>query len=209
MDRNLSKHPEKNKIPYSPEISDKDIIEAMKDISGYLDITTGDFKELYRRTYRHAVQRIAQSIRAIDIMTEEVVAVKRETPLKEVAKLMAEQGVSGVPVIEEDRKVTGVITEKDFLSRMEGGSSGSFMWVIAKCLKGKACVAIPIRAKKAEEIMTSPALTVREDATLRDIADLFNENKINRVPVVDDNCFLTGIVSRGDIIKVPLLRGMS
>jgi CBS domain-containing protein len=205
----LSKHPEKKKIPYDPEISDKDILEAMKDIPGYLDITTGDFKELYRLTYRHAVQRIAQSIKAIDIMTKEVVAVKRETPLKEVAKLMAEQGISGLPVIEEDRKVAGVITEKNFLSRMGGASSGSFMWVIAKCLKGKACVAIPIRAKKAEEIMTFPVFTVREDATLRDIIDLFNKKKINRVPVVDDNGLLTGIVSRGDIIEVPLLRGMS
>jgi CBS-domain-containing membrane protein len=181
----------------------------MKDIPGYLDITTGDFKELYRLTYIHALQRISQSIKAAAIMTEEVVAVKRETPLKEVAKLMSEQGVSGVPVIEEDRKVAGVISEKDFLSRMGGKSGKTFMGVIAKCLKGKACVAIPIRAKKAEDIMTSPAVTVKESSTLRDIADLFEGREINRVPVIDDKGCLTGIVSRGDIIKIPLLRGMS
>lgn len=208
-DRKLSKNPKKKKISYDLEISDRDIHDAMKDIPGYLDITTGDFKELYRLTYRHAVQRIARSIKAADIMTEEVVSVKRETPLKEVARLMAEQGISGVPVIEEDGKVAGVISEKDFLSRMGGKSSGSFMGVIAKCLKGKACVAIPIHAKKAEEIMTSPALTVKEAATLQDIADLFNQRKVNRVPVVDDRGHLIGIVSRGDIMEVPLLRGMS
>jgi CBS domain-containing protein len=191
------------------EISDRDIYEAMKDIPGYLDITTGDFKELYRLTYRHAVKRIAESIKAADIMTKEVAAVKRETPLKEVAKLMAEQGVSGVPVIEEDRKVAGVISEKDFLSRMGGKSGKTFMGVVAKCLKGKACVAIPIRAKKAEDIMTSPAVTVKESSTLRDITDLFKEREINRVPVIDDKGCLTGIVSRGDIIEIPLLRGMS
>ncbi len=142
-------------------------------------------------------------------MTEEVVAVKRETPLKEVAKLMSEQGVSGVPVIEADRKVAGVISEKDFLSRMGGKSGKTFMGVIAKCLKGKACVAIPIRAKKAEDIMTSPAVIVKESSTLGDITDLFKEREINRVPVINDKGFLTGIVSRGDIIKIPLLRGMS
>ncbi len=191
------------------EISDRDIYEAMKDIPGYLDITTGDFKELYRLAYRQALKRIAESIKAADIMTEEVVAVKRETPLKEVAKLMAEQGVSGVPVIEEDRKVAGVISEKDFLSRMGGKGGKTLMGVIAKCLKGKACVAIPIRAKKAEDIMTSPAVTVKESSTLRDITDLFKEREINRVPVIDDKGCLTGIVSRGDIIKIPLLRGMS
>ncbi len=57
--------------------------------------------------------------------------------------------------------------------------------------------------------MTSPAITVKEDSTLRDIIDLFKEKKINRVPVVDGTGCLIGIVSRGDIIEVPLLRGIS
>ena len=205
----MSRHQEKKKISSDLEISDKDIYEAMKDIPGYLDITPGDFKELYRLTYRHTLERIAQSIKAADIMTAEVVSVKREMPIKEVAKLMAEQGVSGVPVIDEDRKVAGVISEKDFLSRMGGKSGKTFMGVVAKCLKGKACVAIPIRAKKAEDIMTSPAVTVNEDTTLRDIADLFKERKINRVPVVDRKGCLIGIVSREDIIEAPLSGGLS
>lgn len=203
----MSKHPEKKKFPVDLEISDKDIYEAMKDIPGYLDITTGDFKELYRLTYRHTLKRISQSVKARDIMTAEVVAVKRETPIKEVAKLMAEQGVSGVPVIEENRKVAGVISEKDFLYRMGGKSARSFMGVVAKCLKGKGCVAIPIRAKGAEDIMTSPAVTVNEETTLLDITTIFKERKINRVPVVDRNGCLVGIVSREDIIEAPLFRG--
>ena len=57
--------------------------------------------------------------------------------------------------------------------------------------------------------MTSPAVTVKESSTLRDITDLFKEREINRVPVIDDKGCLTGIVSRGDIIEIPLLRGMS
>jgi len=205
----LRRHFEKRGVSYDLEISDEDIYEAMKNIPGYLDITTGDFKELYRLAYNQAVKRIVQSIKATDIMTEEAVFVKRETPLKEVAKLMTEQGVSGVPVIEEDKKVAGVISEKDFLSRMGGKSAKTFMGVVAKCLKGKACVAIPIRAKKAGDIMTSPAVTVNGDATLRDIADLFKERKINRVPVVDGKACLIGIVSREDILGAPLLSGMS
>ncbi len=192
-------------MSFDLEISDKDVFDAMKEIPGYLDITTGDFKELYRLAYRHTLQRISESIKAYDIMTTEVLSVKRETPLKDVAKLMAEQGVSGVPVIEEDRKVAGVISEKDFLSRMGAANTKTFMGVVAKCLKGKACVAIPVRAKKAEEIMTAPAVTVFEESTLREITDLIKERKINRVPVVDGNGHLIGIVSRGDILEAPLL----
>ncbi len=200
----MSKHPDKEKFSYNMEISDKDINEAMKDIPGYLDITTGDFKELYRLTYRHALKRIEESIKAGDIMTSEVVSVQRETPLTEVAKLMAEQGVSGVPVIEDDRKVAGVISEKDFLSRMGAGNTKTFMGIVSKCLKGKGCVALSIRAKKAEDIMISPAITVSEDTTLLDITNILKERKINRVPVVDREGCLIGIVSRDDIVEAQL-----
>lgn len=204
----MSKHPDKKKFFYNMEISDRDVYEAMKDIPGYLDITTGDFKELYRLTYRHTLKRIVESIKAGDIMTREVVSVKRETPLREVARLMADQGVSGVPVIEDDGKVAGVISEKDFLSRMGARNTKTFMGIVSKCLKGKGCVALSIRAKKAEDIMVSPAITVSKDTTLLDITNILKERKINRVPVVDREGFLTGIISREDIVEAPLSGGL-
>ena len=198
----------KNKSSLNPEISDKDIYEAMKDIPGYLDITLGDFKELYRMAFRHSMKRISKSIKAGDIMTTEVISVKRETPLREVAKLMADQGVSGVPVIEDDKTVAGVISEKDFLSHMGAKNAKTFMGVVSKCLKGKGCVALSIRAKNAEDIMTAPSISVNEDTTLLEITNIFTEKKINRVPVVDLNNHLIGIVSREDIVEAPLLRGL-
>ena len=203
-----NKNIEKNKSSLNPEISDKDIYEAMKDIPGYLDITLGDFKELYRMAFRHSMKRISKSIKAGDIMTTEVISVKRETPLREVAKLMADQGVSGVPVIEDDKTVAGVISEKDFLSHMGAKNAKTFMGVVSKCLKGKGCVALSIRAKNAEDIMTAPSISVNEDTTLLEITNIFTEKKINRVPVVDLNNHLIGIVSREDIVEAPLLRGL-
>jgi CBS-domain-containing membrane protein len=196
----------KKDISFDLKISDEDIYAAMKEIPGYLDITSGDFKELYRIAYSNALKRITQSIRAGDIMTREVVAAERETPLKEVAKKMSEKGVSGVPVIEKDKKVAGVISEKDFLSRMGAKDTKTFMGVVAECLKGKGCVAIEIRAKKAEDIMTSPPIIVTEDTTLQDISNIFKEKKINRVPVVDRNSYLVGIVSREDIVEASILK---
>lgn len=204
----MSDRPDKKHLPPDMEVSDRDIYEAMKDIPGYLDITAADFRELYRVAYRHALERLSRSIRARDIMTGKPVSVKRETPLRDVAKLMAERGVAGVPVTEDDGRVAGVISEKDFLSRMGGGDTQSFMAIVAQCLKGKGCVALPIRAKKAEDIMTTPAVTVNEDATVLDIAALFKKKNINRVPVVDREGRLTGIVSRADIVGAPLISGL-
>jgi CBS domain-containing protein len=191
------------------DISDEDIYKAMKDISGYLDITPEDFKNVYRHAYRHAFERIVRSVKAGDVMTRKVVSVKRETSLEEVAEIMAEKDVSGVPVIEEDGKVAGVISEKDFLLNMGAKNTKTFMGVVAECLKAKGCIAVDIRAKKAEDIMTSPPITVTEDTTLLDVANILKEKKINRVPVVDQNSYLIGIVSRGDIVEAPLIKGKS
>lgn len=197
----MSKNPKEKEIstPLRIDISDEDIYSAMKDISGYLDITPEDFKEVYLHAYRHAIERIARSAKSIDIMTRKVYSVKRETPLKEVAEIMARNGISGVPVIKQDGSVVGVISEKDFLSRMGVGDT-TFMGLVAECLKGDGCVAISIREQKAEDIMTSPAITVREDTTVLEIAGIFTEKQINRVPVIDQKDHLVGIVSRADIV---------
>ena len=200
-----------NGVANSPplEISDKDIYEAMKEIPGYLDITLGDFKELYELVYRHTLERISQSVKANDIMTREVVTVKQETPIKEAATIMAAQEVSGVPVIDKDSNVVGILSEKDFLSRMGGGGTKTFMDVVAQCLEGKGCAALAIRAKKVEDIMTSPVVTVNENTSSLEIAGLLKEKGINRFPVIDQRGCLVGIISRGDIVNTPLVKGIS
>jgi len=194
----------KNSFPFTIEMSDDDIYEAMKDIQGYLDITPADLKTIYTFAYRHALERIAGSVKARDIMTTQVFSVKRETPLTEVAELMARENISGLPVVDEDGKPAGIISEKDFLAHMGSGDKSHFMSVVAECLKGKGCVAISIRSQKAEDIMTSPAVTVAEDTPAIEIAYIFTKKNINRVPVIDDKGKLTGIVSRADIVRASL-----
>jgi CBS domain-containing membrane protein len=194
-------------LSFSIEISDDDIYEAMKDIQGYLDITPADLKELYKFAYRHALERITNSVRALNIMTKQVFSVKRAMPVREVAELMAEKLVSGIPVMEEDGTVAGIISEKDFLASMGSGDKTHFMSVVAECLKGKGCAAFPVRLQKAEDIMTSPAIIVREDATAVEISNIFTEKNINRVPVIDSEGKMIGIVSRADIVRASLMAG--
>ena len=117
---------------------------------------------------------------------------------------MARSGISGLPVIGRDDQVAGIISEKDFLSRMGTGKGTTFMGVVAECLKGKGCVAVSVRPQKAKDIMSSPAITVNEESTAGEIARLFTEKGINRVPVVDGKGRLTGIVSRADIVRASL-----
>ena len=183
------------------DMSDEDILDAMKSIPGYLDITPGDFKEIFRYAYRHAIERIAKSLVAKDVITEKLISVTPDTSLKETSARMAAHGISGVPVIDERNSVVGVISEKDFLFHMGEKKTRSTMEVITQCLSSKGCVAVSMHTGFAKDIMTSPALTVFDDTPVFEIASIFAEKNINRVPVLDQNGHLVGIVARADIFR--------
>lgn len=183
------------------DMSDDDILKAMRKISGYLDITPGDFKEIYRFAYRHAVERLRHSIKARDIMTRDVIAVKKDAPLAEVAEILNRHVISGVPVIDQDHRVVGVISEKDFLFHMGAKDQRTFMGVVAHCLKSNGYLAISVHKQLAEDIMISPAITVTEHITVAEIANTLTQNNINRLPVTDPDRKLIGIVTRTDIVR--------
>ena len=195
------KLPHKENFSGNPiDISDDDILDAMKKMEGYVDITTGDFKEVYRFAYQHAMDRLMNFTKAKKIMTENVVFVKRDTSLLEIAEIMASHEISGVPVVDEENKVIGVISEKDFLFSMGAKSSMEF---IARFLKNKGNIPVPILGQKAANIMTSPALTVNEDISISEITNIFTAKNINRVPVINSEGKLVGIISRADALQSP------
>lgn len=185
-------------------LTDADIYEAMKSISGYIDITPGDFKELYCIAYRHAMERFARSVSARDIMATKVVSVQPENPLADVVEVMSEHGVSGVPVLDSEGKVLGVISEKDILFQFLGEKTGNFMAALQRCLHAGGCMAVPVRKLKAGEVMTSPAVTVSEDAFLGEIVELLTQKGINRLPVTDPDGRLAGIIARSDIVNATM-----
>jgi CBS domain-containing membrane protein len=182
------------------DVTEDDIMEAMQDIGGYLDITSADAKEIYRHAYRHAITRLNYSLKAKDIMTPDVASVKRGTPLVEVASLMAQKAVSGVPVCDDEGKVAGVISEKDFFRHMGAKDATNLMSVISAFLKGENVDTL-LKSQTAQDIMSTPAITVEEDTPMATIAGIIYRKRINRVPVTDKRGRLTGIVTRSDVIS--------
>jgi CBS domain-containing membrane protein len=188
------------------DISDEDIFGAMNEIPGYLDITPGDFKEVYLKAYQHALKRLTRSVTVEEVMTSEVASVPRKASIKDVAQLMAQRKVSGVPVLDAGGSVVGVISERDFLRLMGGEQSGTFMDVIADCLRGGTCLAAPLRVQYAEDIMSAPPVTVTADVSLMEVANIMARKGINRVPVVDGTGRLIGIASRADVVRSSFVR---
>lgn len=190
----------KNRICSPIDISENDIIEAMKDIQGYIDISPGDFKEVFQVAYSHAVQRLMSSLKASDIMTAPVHCLDLTMDLVQTATFLADRRISGAPVIDEEGRIAGVVSEKDFLARMGIGASHSFMQIISHCLHNKGCMATSLRNHFIRDIMTSPAITAGPEITVGAISALFIDRQINRLPIVDAGGRPVGIVTRTDLV---------
>ncbi len=136
-----------------------------------------------------------------DVMTKDVVSVRPETPLKDVARLLVERGISGVPVVSPSGEVLGVVSEADFLVK-EQGAEASRPRLIATLFgdpAGKARRA-KAEASTAGEAMTAPALTIEPDRSIQEAADRMVRHAINRLPVTDHRG-LVGIVTRADLVR--------
>ena len=140
-----------------------------------------------------------------DVMTSPVVTVRRETPLKDVARLLIDHGVSGVPVVDDAGAVVGVISEGDFLVKEQGAEEIRHRRLARLFGESREARALleKVEARTAGEAMTSPAITVAPGSAIRDGAALMTRRSVNRLPVVDDGR-LVGIVTRADLLRAYL-----
>ena len=137
-----------------------------------------------------------------DVMSRSVQSVRPETPLKDVARLMVERGISGVPVVDEYGAVVGVVSEADFVIKERGADAirrRPLARLLGESPEAEAEFAKVI-AERAGSAMSSPAITIAVDATLREAAALMVDRSVNRLPVLDRGR-LVGIVSRADLVR--------
>mgnify|MGYP001203927530 CR=1 FL=1 len=183
------------------DLSDQDVIVAMKQIQGYIDISPGDFREVFRLAYTHALRRIMASLKAQDIMTKPVYCVRADMDLIGAATFLADKQFSGAPVVDATGKIVGVLSEKDFLARMGMEKPSSFMQIVAHCLTHKGCMAMTLRNHFVYEIMSTPPVTAGLEITMGEIASLFVGRQINRLPIIDAEKRPIGIVTRTDLVQ--------
>jgi CBS domain-containing protein len=137
-----------------------------------------------------------------DVMTRNVAAVHPETPLRDVAALMVQRGISGVPVVDADGSVLGIVSEADFVIKERGvvaDRNRLLHRIFGRSRKERAELA-KIEATTAGEAMTSPAITVEATDTLQAVAELMANRRINRLPVIE-GARLIGIVTRADLVR--------
>src|SRR5215831_2160969 len=139
---------------------------------------------------------------AIDVMTSEVISVDENATVAAVARLLAERGISAVPVVDKDNRVIGMVSEGDLLHRAETGTERRRSWWLdmVSSTNKLAGEYIKSHSGKVKDVMTRNVLSVSETTSVADIALLLETNRIKRVPVVRDGK-LVGIVSRANLVR--------
>lgn len=141
-----------------------------------------------------------------EIMRPEVPSVPPSATVGAVARLLADEALPGVPVIDGDELV-GIVTEADLIAREADVSVPTVVPFLDAIFVADAGTPFEedlrrVAALSAGELMTSPVFNIRASATLGQLATLMIEERVNPVPVVDDELTLVGIVSRADLVRV-------
>lgn len=136
-----------------------------------------------------------------NVMTSDVVSVTASASFKEVAGLLARHRISGLPVVDDDEKVVGVISETDLLLRQAQQEVTAARWR-SWLLRTARRAAAKAQAQTAGELMSSPPITVRADESIARSARIMAEHAVERLPVLDEENRLVGIVTRRDLLQI-------
>lgn len=145
-------------------------------------------------------------MRALDVMTTQVITVSPETAVQELAKVLSERAISGVPVVDSENRLVGVVTEGDLLHRAETGTEHRTGHRRSRWLDSLASDRelardyVKSHGRAVKDIMTRDVVSVSETTDLGEVADLLETRRIKRVPVLRDGK-LVGIVSRANLVR--------
>ncbi|MFF4089245.1 CBS domain-containing protein [Streptomyces nigra] len=136
------------------------------------------------------------------VMTTDVVRAEYGTPFKEVARLLARHHISGLPVVDDDEMVLGVLSETDLLARHAAEPGTGKRFGLDRLTRAGRRRAAKAEARTAGQLMTEPPITVHADDTIVEAARTMAQHRVERLPVLDEANRLVGIVTRRDLLQV-------
>lgn len=141
-------------------------------------------------------------MKASEVMASDVITVAPQTTVREIASVMAERRISGVPVVDEAGKLVGILSETDLLHRAETGTEKRRKWWLGAFIDADQLAReyAAAHARRAADIMSKNVVTIDADADLAEVADLLDRRRLKRAPVVK-NGRLVGIITRGDLVR--------
>lgn len=140
-------------------------------------------------------------MQARDVMTTNVITVRSDTDVAETAKCLLDNRISAVPVVEPNGRIVGIVSEGDLMRRAESETERHSSWWLSMLLlpERRAIDYVKAHSRRTGDVMTREVITVNEDASLEEIAELLERHRIKRVAVIRGDR-LIGIVSRANLL---------
>jgi CBS domain-containing protein len=141
-----------------------------------------------------------------DVMSRNPIVVRPETPLNEAIHILAEQRISGLPVVDEAGTLVGIVSETDLMWQETGVTPPAYIMFLDSVifLKNPAQYERDLHKALGQtvgEVMSRDPVTVAPDKLLRDAAQMMHDRNVHRLPVVDETGNVIGILTRGDIVR--------
>ena len=184
--------------PAEIELSDADILDAMRHIPGYLDITTEDFRTIYHLAHRHALGRLLGNFTAGTLMRTGIQSLLAGMSLAEAAKALVRSGYKALPVVDAQDCVIGMLTERDFLRRF---NAATFLELLLNTRDDAFELTHHWHEMPVSAAMTGAVVTVRRDAGFGEVVEAFRQHDGRSLPVVDSDGRLLGLLLRKDFIS--------
>lgn len=142
---------------------------------------------------------------AKDIMTRDVITVTPDTDVTQATRLLLENGINGLPVVDEKRRLVGIVCQSDMIAQQKRIPLPSLFtlldgYITLTSAKHFEKEVQKIAAARVEQAMTADPVTVRSDTSLEDIASLMVEKKLHTLPVVDGG-ELVGVIGKEDVLR--------
>lgn len=139
---------------------------------------------------------------AKDIMTKKVITISKDATVAELVKLLIKHKISGVPIVNEKEELVGIVTEADIIVKVSSLPFPiSFSFAFLDSYDSYTKSTKEYMETRVEEIMSKNIKTAKENMPLSKVVNIMINNNINRIPILDDNNKLSGIITRADIMK--------
>ena len=193
-----------SKLP-QPELHREDFRNALKELNTYIDVTLEDLMRINHIAQKHAQLRQTEQLRVRDIMTSDVATTTPDTSLRDAARILLDLRISGLPVIDGDRKLVGIVTEADFLCALgiPCHHPAHSLWQTLEAMFRQQ----PDPGNtpdKVADIMAQQVITISDEKTLHEVIDAMKKYHIKRVVVTDEQQQVRGIITRSNLVKVLL-----
>ncbi|WP_126455742.1 HPP family protein [Sulfuriflexus mobilis] len=182
----------------------EDYVNALKEIDVYTDIMVEDIMDIHIRAEKYARMRRTESLRVSDLMSQPVKTVKTDCSLAEAAHILTTHKISGLPVVDEQQQLVGVITEADFLRALgvPGHHPTHNLWQTLEAMFTPTLELKEPDDASVADLMTRDVISITPDHTLHDLLEEMKKNRIKRVVVCDEAHHVIGMVTRSDLVRL-------